>query len=103
MKNIITITSVTSTTYHVYTCKESHSHNNSSVVSGIKPSLYPPNKTTTLKSGPVPNTTAECPSRPVMLVGRDTCRKMGKQVNMLLLVKDFAGQLGALTLSTLYS
>ena len=66
---------------------KSHSHNNSSVVSDISDPLYtvvvPPYKTTTLKSGPVPNTTAECPYRPVMLVGRDTCRKMGKQVHML--------------------
>ena len=39
----------------------------------------PPNKTTTLKSGPQPKITAECPHRLVMAVGRATCRMVEKQ------------------------
>ena len=41
--------------------------------------FFPPNKTTTLKSGPQPKITAECPHRPVMAVGRATCRMVEKQ------------------------
>ena len=39
----------------------------------------PPNKTTTLKSGPQPKITAECPYRSVMAVGRAICRMVEKQ------------------------
>ena len=53
---------------------------NSNVVSEIACSSssesFPPNKTMTLKSGPVPNSTAECVYRGVMAVGRVTCRMM---------------------------
>ena len=50
---------------------------NSNVVSEIKRlDDHPPNKTMTLKSGPVPNITAECPHRWVMAVGRVACRMM---------------------------
>ena len=58
-------------------------HINRKVVSDIgdasKGSLLPPNKTTTLKSGPQPKITAECPYRLVMAVGRATCRMVEKQ------------------------
>ena len=58
-------------------------HINRKVVSDItdppKGSLLPPNKTTTLKSGPQPKFTAECPHRPVISVGRATCRMVEKQ------------------------
>ena len=51
-----------------------HSPNNSSVVSDILcEELSPPNKTTTLKVGPYPNTTAECRFRGAMATGRVTC------------------------------
>ena len=56
-----------------------HSPNNSSVVSDILSydELTPPNKTTTLKLGPLPNTTAEWPHRGVMVSGAVTCKNMG--------------------------
>ena len=58
-------------------------HINRKVVSDIsdppKGALLPPNKTTTLKSGPQPKITAECPNRTVMAVGRATCRMVEKQ------------------------
>ena len=58
-------------------------HINRKVVSDIgdasKGSLLPPNKTTTLKSGPQPKITAECPHRLAMAVGRATCRMVEKQ------------------------
>ena len=51
-------------------------HINRKVVSDIcDPAkiFFPPNKTTTLKSGPQPKITAECPHRSMMAVGRATC------------------------------
>ena len=56
-------------------------HINRKVVSDICDSakLRPPNKTTTLKSGPQPKITEECPHRSVMAVGRATCRMVEKQ------------------------
>ena len=54
-----------------------HLHRKSNTVSDItclaNPDLLPPNKTTTLKSGPEPNATAECLHRQVTLVGMITC------------------------------
>ena len=50
--------------------------NNNNVVSDIAEADSPPNKTMTLKSGPTPNSTAECLHRLVMAVGRVTCRMM---------------------------
>ena len=61
----------------------SHLHINRKVVSDISDPLMmvllPPNKTTTLKSGPQPKITAECPHRSVMAMGRATCRMVEKQ------------------------
>ena len=56
-------------------------HINRKVVSDISDPnfVYPPNKTTTLKSGPQPKITAECPHRSVMAVGRATYRMVEKQ------------------------
>ena len=58
-------------------------HINRKVVSDVTDAalmvLHPPNKTTTLKSGPQPKTTAECPYRSVVSVGRATCRMVEKQ------------------------
>ena len=56
-------------------------HINRKVVSDIGDLAisFPPNKTTTLKSGLQPKITAECPYRPVMAVGRATCRMVEKQ------------------------
>ena len=50
-------------------------HNNSNVVSEILSFdlFVPPNKTATLKSTPVPKSTAVCPDRSVMAVGSDSC------------------------------
>ena len=54
-------------------------HNSSNVVSDIvRPLLNPPKNMTSLKSGPVPNWTAECPYRPVISVGSDSCNENEK-------------------------
>ena len=56
-------------------------HINRKVISDIGDTnlLRPPNKTTTLKSGPQPKIRAEYPHRSVMAVGRATCRMVEKQ------------------------
>ena len=56
-------------------------HNSSNVVSDIVqpwPVLSPPKNMTSLKSGPVPNWTAECPHSSVIPVGSDSCNEKEK-------------------------